>query len=227
VNTSVKTNRKQSIFAILAALVIGGIAAIVMLSSVSSVNETHSVQEEQRILNRRIFLSPSVQYMNAYACGDTNEGDEMQLLADACEALLREEDFDVLRSDADKTLEDAVTLSNRKNIGLHLALHTNASEHHTARGCEAFIKRGTDNELSDKIAALLTDEISDLGTPNRGVKQTDSLYETNHTKAESVVLLEVDFHDSEDGAKWLIENRDVIAEAIVQAILTFYGDETQ
>ena len=212
---------------VLAALVVGGIAALIALLSVGLPELNAAMQDEVRELNRRIFLSPSVQYDNLYAWGDTSEGDEMQKLADIVETLLVEHGFDVLRSDPNGILEDAVALSNRKNIGLHLALHSNAAQEGVVRGCEAFVKRGSSNTLSREIAALLVDEITALGTESRGVKRTDTLYETNHAEAEAVVLLEVDFHDNEEGAKWLLRNRNAIADAIAQAILTYYGDETE
>jgi len=212
-------NRKKqtSILAIAAAILLGGVLAF---TAVSLTDPAESPEKEAK--NRLIFLSPSVQYGNPYAWGDTSEGDEMQLLADMVEAMLKDKGFAVLRSDPEGSLEDAVARSNKKDVGLHLALHTNASQDGTVRGCEAFVRSGLGNSLSQEIASLLVEEIAALGTTDRGVKKTATLYETNHADADAVVLLEVDFHDNTDGAKWLIEHRKTIAQAIADAVVTYY-----
>jgi len=216
VNTKEK-QRRMSLLGILAALFVGGIAAVIVAFFAVRSDTPETIEK-----TRTIFLSPSVQYDNLYAYGDTNEGEQMQLLADALESLLKDEGFTVYRNDAEGSLEDAVERSNRRKIGLHLALHSNAAQEGEVRGCEAFVNRDA-SALSRDIAALLVDEITSLGTESRGVKKTSTLYETNHAKAEAVVLLEVDFHDNEGGAKWLILNREAIAQAIADAIFTYYG----
>lgn len=217
---AVNNRKKTSAIGTVAAFLVGGFAVLLVIlfaGSRSPGEDPQSVRER----NRNIFLSPSVQYINPYAYGDTNEGDEMQKLADCVETLLTDAGFTVFRNDPDGTLEDAVALSNEKDIGLHLALHTNAYDG-TVRGCEAFVDWGSRDSL--KLADLLVDEITALGIKSRGVKKTSTLYETNYTEAEAVVLLEIEFHDNPDGAKWLIGNREHIAQAITDAILTYYEE---
>lgn len=220
--SAVNDRKKTSAIGIAAALLVGGLAVLLVILFAGSGHlggDTRSAQER----NRTIFLSPSVQYINPYAYGDTNEGDEMQTLADCVEILLTEAGFTVFRNDPDGTLEDAVALSNEKDIGLHLALHTNAHDG-TVRGCEAYIKSGLGNGRSYRIADALVTGIADLGIRSRGVKKTDSFYETNQTEAEAVVLLEIEFHDNPDGAKWLVDNREQIAQTITDAILRYYEE---
>ena len=182
--------------AMCAALLVGAIAAVIMVSTVGRNAGANGIPEP----NRTIFLSPSVQYDNLYACGDTNEGEQMQLLADLLEPILTEKCFTVYRNNPQGSLSDSVALSNQKDIGLHLALHTNASQNGETRGCEAFIRLGSGSR-SKYMANILVDHITSLGTKSRGVKKTTSLYETNNAQADAVVLLEIDFHDNEDGSE--------------------------
>ena len=227
---NVKHRKRSAIYGMLAALAAGGAAILlVMLLVVPQMAQPQTPLQQEPIpeKNRRIFLSPSVQYINAYAYGDTNEGEQMQLLAADVEALLTEAGFTVYCSRADDTLEDAVALSNRKNIGLHLALHTNASQNGSARGCEVFVARDGASTYSIEAAELLLDAMVSVGSTSRGVKLTDTLYETNQAAAEAVVLLEVEFHDNEAGAKWIVTERETIAQAIADAVLAYYETETK
>ena len=178
------------------------------------------VGKEER--NRTIFLSPSVQYGNLYAWGETNEGEQMQKLSKRVTNLLQEAGFTVYSNDPEGTLEDAVQLSNQWDIGLHLALHTNAAgENAGVRGCEAFIPAQKNHE-SKQAAKKLISAICELGIRSRGVKEVDNLYELNGATADAVVLLEVEFHDDPDGARWIVEEEEAIAEAIVKAIEEYY-----
>ena len=226
---NVKHRKQSALYGVLAALAAGGAAILlVMLLIMPQMAQTAPSQQEPiHEKNRRIFLSPSVQDINAYAYGDTNECEQMQLLSEDVEALLTESGFTVFRSRADDTLEDAVVLSNRKNIGLHLALHTNASQNGSARGCEVFVARDGASTYSIEAAELLLDAMVSIGSTSRGVKLTDTLYETNHAAAEAVVLLEVEFHDNEAGAEWIVTKRETIAQAIADAVLAYYETETK
>lgn len=49
-----------------------------------------------------------------------------------------------------------------------------------------------------------------------------SLSELNSTKAVAVYL-EVEFHDTVEGAKWIIENTKTIGEAICKGVCNYFG----
>ena len=59
----------------------------------------------------------------------------------------------------------------------------------------------------------------------RGVKTSKTLYEVNKTTAPAVIL-EVEFHDNPQGADWIVQNLEQIAQAIVQGVLDYFGDST-
>ena len=46
----------------------------------------------------------------------------------------------------------------------------------------------------------------------------------NRTKAPAVIL-EVEFHDTPEGAAWIVANEKAIAQACVRAILGHFGDK--
>ena len=118
------------------------------------------------------------------------------------------------------TLQQVVADSNAKNPDLHFALHSNAGG---GSGAECWIcaKGGQAEEFANR----LYEELSAL-TPgkDRGVKVSTSLYEVNRTKAPAVIL-EVEFHDTPEGAAWILANKEAIARACVRAIMGHFGDK--
>ena len=55
------------------------------------------------------------------------------------------------------------------------------------------------------------------------MKVSSSLYEVNKTRAPAVIL-EIDFHDNAQAAEWIVNNKNAVADACVQAIMEFFGD---
>ncbi|MEA4823347.1 MAG: N-acetylmuramoyl-L-alanine amidase [Clostridiaceae bacterium] len=169
-----------------------------------------------------VFLSPSTQGANIYADGVTTERDNMNALADLVEARLLSRGFIVYRNDPEKTYAEAVEDSNALSPSIHVALHTNAidGENTGVRGCEAYIRGGSYPCL--KLATCLYTAVSAVTpTDDRGVKYTATLYEATSTSSPSV-LLEVDFHDIAEGAEFLTENRDKIADAVADGIVAYF-----
>lgn len=167
---------------------------------------------------KSIYLSPSTQENNVGAGSYGTEEQRMNEIMDLIENQLRGH-YILYRNRPNMTLQQVVADSNAKNPDLHFALHSNAGG---GRGAECFIcARGGKAEqfaniVYGKIAALTP--VSD-----RGVKVSTSLYEINKTKAPAVIL-ELEFHDNADGAKWIMENKAAIAKACAQAIMEFFGD---
>ena len=60
------------------------------------------------------------------------------------------------------------------------------------------------------------------GSGADSVRKDVSLYEVNASNA-TVSYIEAAFHDSEAGAKWIINNKQKIAEAICRGICDRYG----
>ncbi|HJA35149.1 MAG TPA: N-acetylmuramoyl-L-alanine amidase [Firmicutes bacterium] len=164
-----------------------------------------------------IYLSPSTQENNVGAGSYGTEEQRMNQIMDRIEADLQGR-FTLYRNRPGMTLQQVVADSNAKKPDLHFALHSNAGG---GSGAECWIS--AKGGQAEQFAKRLMEEMSAL-TPgkDRGVKVSTSLYEVNKTKAPAVIL-EVEFHDTPEGAAWIVANEKAIAQACVRAILGYFG----
>ena len=168
---------------------------------------------------KRIYLSPSDQNANYYAHGGTNEMVQCQRIADACEAALKRCGFEVINNKTD-TMEERVAESNAWDADLHVCIHTNAHNGVTT-GTRIFA-----SDLSNegyKASKAVFDVLAPK-TPgtSESVSAYPALYEIRMTTAYCVYI-EADFHDVPKIAKWIIENVELIGEAIAEGICNYYG----
>lgn len=168
---------------------------------------------------KKIYLSPSDQTANKYAAGNTNEEKVCEQIADACEAALKRCGFEV-KNNKTSSMANRVTESNNWGADLHVPIHTNAFNKKTT-GTRIFCwdKTGAGYKASKAVydvLAPLTPGTSESVTVNK------TLYEIKKPKATSVYI-EVDFHDVESVAKWLINNTKIIGETIAKGICNYYG----
>lgn len=170
-----------------------------------------------------IYLSPSPQEHNIGAGNYGTEEQRMNQLVDVLSPMLIKYKHVIYRNNPTMSLAQIVADSNSKNVDLHLALHTNASNG-TARGCVVFCyKLGFSGEKYAKVIYKHLEALTP--TPDRGVKANPNLYELSLTKAPAV-LVEIDFHDNADSAQWLVNNMVAIARAITNAINEVAGIKT-
>lgn len=54
------------------------------------------------------------------------------------------------------------------------------------------------------------------------LRANSSLAELANTKAIAVYI-EIEFHDTEEGAKWIIENTKIIGNSIAKGVCNYYG----
>ena len=169
------------------------------------------------------YLSPSSQDANLGVGDYGSEQAQMNLLTDAIIPHLDRAGVSFHRADPGLTLAQRVKESNEMGAVFHLALHSNAGGKGLARGPVAYYYSQTGKELGEKlVAALLA-----LGQDNNrssNVKQEKTFYELKSTRAPAC-LLEVDFHDSPSGVKFLMNRREEIAEAIAKVIIAADGKE--
>lgn len=176
----------------------------------------------------KVYLSASNQYNNlgVSEVGYTNEKKEMNDLTDYIEKRLKNYGVITYRNefgDINRWTADSTYLG----VDLHLAIHSNASEEHTAYGIETWIHDQTSStySLAQNIQNSLMniyynkeDEIA-----NRGVKYANgSLAEVNPAYTPCGILIEVAHHDYADDAKWIVENKESIANAIADSILEYF-----
>ncbi len=167
----------------------------------------------------KAYISPSTQEHNITALGDTEEN-IMHKIVDALMPMLEEVGIDALRGQKTDSLAQMVRESNLFKPEIHVAIHSNAHDG-KSRGCEVYHYKGSKNgkRLADTIYKYMEPLTP---TKDRGVKENTSFYELKETHAPAV-LIEVDFHDNYEGAKWIDANIYNIAEAISKGICDYLG----
>lgn len=172
-----------------------------------------------------VFLSPSDQLGNTYAYGDTNEAVVCQEISNLLEDKLNALGVMV---DSEPNMYNAVDRSNKLRPDLHLAIHTNASPSHNVRGVRVFYYPGS--EYGKTYAEEFFRSLSGLYEGSHAINEYGSLYELRKTFS-TAVYLELDFHDTVEGAKWLINNKEVIANTLCNVIADIFqlgvADQTE
>lgn len=171
-------------------------------------------------MSKKIYLSPSMQGNNKYAYGNTNEMIECNKIAESAKLALERCGFDVRKSPQGQSMEQSIKESNVWDPDLHIAIHTNAFNGKTLGGTLVMIYS---MEAANKRAgqSLLGSVAHVSPGPDYTLRTNPSLAELNSTKAIAVYV-EVEFHDTEDGAKWIIENTKTIGEAICKGVCNYF-----
>ena len=76
-------------------------------------------------MSKKVFLSPSDQFSNKYAYGNTTEGVQCGKIANYCKAALERSGVDVMLMH-DKSMSEKCAASNKFGADLHVPIHTNA-----------------------------------------------------------------------------------------------------
>ncbi len=174
-------------------------------------------------MNRIWYLSPSNQGANIGVDGYGCERDQMYALVMEITPHLDRAGISFVVPEKNVSLTERARQSNELGCCFHLALHSNAGGQGKARGPVALYY----SEAGKLFCQKLVDALLALGQEsNRSshVKQEKSLYELRKTKAPAA-LLEVDFHDSSEGVKFITQRRGEIAEAIARCIIEAEGKE--
>lgn len=176
----------------------------------------------------KVYLSASNQYNNlgVSEVGYTNEKKEMNDLTDYIEKRLKSYGVITYRNnfgDINRWTADSTYLG----VDLHLAIHSNASEEHTAYGIETWVHEQTSNTYSlaqniqNNLMNIYYNKEDELS--NRGVKYANgSLAEVNPAYTPCGILLEVAHHDYVSDAKWIMENKEKIGNTIADTILKYF-----
>lgn len=170
---------------------------------------------------KKIYISPSDQVKNAYAAGNTTEAIQCRKIAlRLAEAL--ERCGCMAATNVTNGMVDRVNESNAWGADLHVCLHSNAFDGEVS-GTRIFSYdlEGEGYEAAKAIFARLAPITP--GT-SENIKPYPALYEVRNSNAPCVYI-EIDFHDVDAVALWIIENTQEIAEAICQGICDHYGVE--
>lgn len=164
-----------------------------------------------------IYLNPSVQTKNMYI---NNLGSEAKNMRDIAELMYKELklvsyiDIEANIAKNGLSLSQSVNQSNSRKRHIHFALHSNAGG---GQGTEIYTKGS-----NKTFATTMYESFLELGNfKRRGVKDGTHLYEIKNVKADHVALIEFAFHDNLKEAKFIIENKALIANQMAKSILKY------
>jgi N-acetylmuramoyl-L-alanine amidase len=174
---------------------------------------------------KKIYLSPSSQVENSYATGKTNEQEQCRKIATACSNYLKAKGFETICADYG-TMYSRVTESNKVKADLHVAIHTNATANHKTTGGTQVLLYALNGERY-KAGKAVFNRLSPLTPGNSAEKiaAKPGFYEIKNADAVTVYV-EVEFHDTKEGANYIINNVTAIGEAIAKGICDYYGVST-
>lgn len=168
----------------------------------------------------KVFLSPSNQFANAYAYGNTNEGKQMGIVATYLEIALERCGFSVMLMH-DYNMTTKCQKANEWGADLYMPLHSNACNKEVAGThmfCYSTYGEGYKACLSIfNFLAPLTP-----GSRSEVISARPDLFEVYKPKAPTAYI-EVDFHDVKSVAKWIIEHPQDIAEAICKGVCKYFN----
>lgn len=167
----------------------------------------------------KIYVSPSDQVKNAYAAGNTTEAIQCRRIAKALVTALERCGLQA-KTNVTSSMADRVAESNAWGADLHVCLHTNAFNAQVS-GTRIFSFNLTGEGY--KAAKAVFARLAPL-TPgtSENIKAYPELYEVRKSSAPCVYI-EVDFHDVDVVALWLVEHTEEIAEAICHGICEYCG----
>ena len=167
----------------------------------------------------KVFLSPSNQYDNRYAYGNTTEGEQCGKIAEACKVALERSGVDVMLMH-DESMQTKCAESNKFGAELHVPIHTNAFNG-KVMGTRMFCYNSVGKGMAACKAIFARVAPLSPGT-SENIQVNPKLYEVRVPKAPTAYL-ECEFHDTVEGAKWVVENAATIGEAIAHGICDYFG----
>ena len=167
----------------------------------------------------KVFLSPSNQYDNVYAYGDTTEGVQCGKIAEACKVALERSGVDVMLMH-DESMQTKCAESNKFDADLHVPIHTNAFNGKvmgTRMFCYSAGGKGMAacKAIFARLAPITPGE-------SENIRVNSDYYEVR-VPAAPTAYIECEFHDTVEGAKWIVENTVLIGETIARGICDYFG----
>ena len=167
----------------------------------------------------KVFLSPSNQYDNVYAYGNTTEGVQCGKIADACKIALERSGVYVMLMH-DESMQEKCAASNAFDADLHVPIHTNAFNGKvmgTRMFCYSADGKGMTacKAIFARLAPITPGESENI--------QVNADYYEVRVPAAPTAYIECEFHDTVEGAKWIVENTVLIGETIARGICDYFG----
>ena len=167
----------------------------------------------------KVYLSPSDQESNVYAYDNTNEAVQCGRIAEACRAALERSGVEVkvghMISMAQKCSE-----SNAFGADLHVPIHTNAFNG-KVMGTRLFCY-SADGKGMEACKAIYARLAPITPGDSENIQVNADYYEVR-VPAAPTAYIECEFHDTVEGAKWIVENTVLIGETIARGICDYFG----
>ena len=173
-------------------------------------------------MSKKIYISPSNQYGNLYATGNTNEKAQCHKIAKACVEYLQKAGFQV-KCTYNDDMYARVRESNAFGAHMHIAIHTNATSKHNVTGGTQILLYSLTGERK-KAGQAIFHELAAL-TPGESAEKIiakPDFYECRNTNAMAIYC-ECEFHDTKEGSDFIIKNTTAIGEAIAKGVCKYYG----
>lgn len=180
----------------------------------------------------RIYLSPSNQPANRYCVGNTNEKAEMEAVAKKIKTILDEEyECQAVMASLylDIDINGRAKEAKDKGCNIYLAIHSNAGGGGSASGAVAFYHPDSltgrlmaENAVKElnAICPIKSNRITPVESGMKAFNGIGYGEIRNPSKLGLIsVLVETDFHDNPKTAQWIIDNKDGIARAYVNALV--------
>lgn len=174
-------------------------------------------------MSRKIYISPSSQWENTYAAGNTNEAAQCRRIGLALSEALSRCGFEAMVGSENSTMYTRVAQSNVWGADLHVPVHTNAFNQ-TMMGTRLFCYdlTGEGYKASKAIFDCLAPVVPGESDGIRAVQY----YEITRSNAPCAYV-EAAFHDNEEQAQWIIDHVTEIAEAICKGICKYWNQPYQ
>lgn len=166
----------------------------------------------------KVYLSPSNQTDNRYAYGNTTEAEQCGRIADACRIALERSGVTVKLGHM-PSMQEKVRASDAFGAELHVPIHTNAFNG-SVMGTRMFCYNTGKGMAACKAIFARVAPLSPGTSEN--IRVNPKLYEVR-VPAAPTAYLECEFHDTVEGARWLVENTTAIGEAIAHGICDYFG----
>lgn len=187
------------------------------ISSPQIISSSSSTSKPTSREKLSIYLNPSVQTKNMYINNLGSEAENMRDIAELMYKELKLVSYIDIEANIAKNglyLSQSVNQSNSRKRHIHFALHSNAGG---GQGTEIYTKGS-----NKTFATTMYESFLELGNfKRRGVKDGTHLYEIKNVKADHVALIEFAFHDNLKEAKFIVENKALIANQMAKSILKY------
>lgn len=135
-------------------LLFAGLVLLFVLSLSTAAVSTFG-KADSRFSGVRIYLSPSNQYTNYYAVGDTTEMEQCDLIAQKTAEKLKKLGFTVMVGQSGATLKSRCDESNAFHADMHIPIHTNALNGEYTGGTHVYVYGSDEQTAAESFLSTL------------------------------------------------------------------------